>query len=80
MFLQVSNQPEVGIIPSFGSDTMRDDDLSSRSWRRDASLGETFPFAMAEILSSASAIFSNLESVFNRSLLHLVRTNQERGS
>jgi len=60
------------VIPSFGSDTMREDDLSSRSCRRDASFGETFPSTIAEILSRASAVFSNLENVFSRSLPQLV--------
>ena len=55
-------------IPSFGSDTIREADLSLRSFRRDASFGVTFPSTIAEILSNASAVFSNFENVFNRRL------------
>ena len=56
--------------PSFGSDTIREADLSSRFFRREASFGDTFPSTIAEILSNASAVFSNFEKVFNRRLNH----------
>jgi hypothetical protein len=58
-------------VPSFGSETINEADFSSRPFSREASFAETFPSTMAEMLSRASAVFSNLENVFNRRLSHV---------
>ena len=78
MFLQSEGDRVALKLPSFGSETIKDPDLSSRLVRSDANFCETFPSTMADMLSKASAVFSNLENVFNRRLVvpMLVRTKE----
>jgi hypothetical protein len=62
-------------IPNLGSDTISELDLSSRLARIEASFAVTFPSTIADILSNASAVFSNFENVFSRRLNRQSRSN-----